>query len=63
MGVSKFFIRITYVCNKSKAIYEKEKDEIEKKKMKDNEPKLSDFLSTDEIQSLILAYNSLQDDG
>ena len=43
MGVSKFFIRITYVCNKSKAIYEKEKDEIEKKKMKDNEPKLSDF--------------------
>ena len=27
------------------------------------EPKLSDFLSTDEIASLILAYNSLQDDG
>ena len=27
------------------------------------EPKLSDFLSTDEIASLILAYNSLWDDG
>ena len=27
------------------------------------EPKLSDFPSTDEIASIILAYNSLQDDG
>ena len=48
--VSNFFIRIDYICNKSKAIYEKEKDEIEKEKdeiekekIEDNRPKLSDF--------------------